>query len=188
MYTILIQDDNTLHTSVKKQILQGSKNVDQLHFLTNPIYGELDMTDLNVILTYILPVTKERKTITLVKSDDLYKNKLEYKLTLDDDENFFTSEVGDIKLWITFKNDVDVIRHTNPTFITISPNVDSESQVVDPMEAPPVVNNLYLDTDANELYLTSADGTAIGAKIQLNDLSNAIVDTANDGLVTVITE
>lgn len=188
MYTILIQDDNTLHTSVKTQIMQGSKNVDQLHFLANPVYNEMDMTDLNVILTYILPVSKERKTIALTKSEELYKNKLEYKIILDDDVNFITSEVGDIKMWITFKNDSGVIRYTTPIILTIYPTADSEVDDADPIQAPPVVNNIYLDTDSNELYLTSSDGTAVGAKIPLNDLSNAIVDTSNDGLVTVITE
>ncbi len=187
MYTILIQDDNTLHTSVKTQIMQGSKNVDQLHFLANPVYNEIDMTDLNVILTYILPISKDRKTLVLAKSEELYKNKLEYKITLDDDENFITSEVGDIKLWITFKNDTDVIRYTAPTILTICETADSKSDVVDPVSSP-VVNNLYLDTDSNELYLTSADGTAVGTKIPISDLSNAIIDNSNDGLVTVITE
>ena len=187
MYTILIQDDNTLIASVRKQIIQGSKNVDKLHFLANPFYNEIDMTDYTVILTYILPISKERKSITLTKSEELYKDKLEYIITLDDDVNFITSEVGDVELWITFKKDADVIRYTTPTILTVYPTKDSQAEVTDPTKAP-VVNNIYLDTNSNELYLTSIDGTAIGAKIPISHLSNAIVDSANDGLVTVITE
>ena len=187
MYTILISDDNTLHTSIRTKIMQGSKNVDQLHFLANPVYNDLDMASMNVILTYILPISKERKTLILTKSDELYKDKLEYKITLNNDENLLTSEVGDVKLWITFRDGESVIRYTSPTILAITETADSESQVIDPIKVP-VVNNIYLDTDSNELYLTSVDGTAVGAKIPIRNLSDAIVDNANDGLVTVITE
>lgn len=188
MYTILVNDDNTLQTSVKKRIMQGSKNVDKLHFLVKPMYNEIDISDLSVVLTYILPVSKERKTLTLTKSEELYKDRLEYIITLDDDNNFITSEFGDIELWITFKNNTDVIRYTAPTILTVYPTADTETNTDDPIEAPPVVNNIRLDTNSNELYLTSMDGKAIGAKIPLYDLSNAIVENANDGLVPVITD
>ena len=56
------------------------------------------------------------------------------------------------------------------------------------IDTPPTVSTMYLDTSAKEMYLTSADGTAVGAKISLIDLGNAISDSSNDGLVTVITE
>ena len=38
MYTILVNDDNTLLTTVKERIMQKSKLVDSLHFLVNPTY------------------------------------------------------------------------------------------------------------------------------------------------------
>ena len=90
MYTILVQDDNTLQTSIRTRIMQNSKNIDYLHFLVKPNYNEIDMTDLTVVLTYILPISKERKTLTLTKSEELYKERLEYKILLDDDENLIT--------------------------------------------------------------------------------------------------
>ena len=49
------------------------------------------------------------------------------------------------------------------------------------------VDNLYLDKDTNSIYLTS-NGEAVGTAIPINDLSNAIVDSSNDGLISVITE
>lgn len=188
MYTILVQDDNSLQASVRTRIMHGSKNIDELHFLIKPAYYEIDMTELSVVLTYILPVSKERKTLTLVKSEELYKERLEYKILLDNDENLITSEVGDVKLWLTFlDNDRNIIRYTTPTIITIYPTEDTENEPVKPETETQTVDNIYLDKDTNSIYLTS-NGTAVGAPISINDLSTAIVDNSNDGLVTVITE
>ena len=82
MYTILVNDDNTLQTSIRSKIIQGSKNIDYLHFLINTTYNDIDISELSVILTYILPISKERKTLILEKSEELYKERLEYKVLL----------------------------------------------------------------------------------------------------------
>ena len=62
MYTILVNQDNTMTTSVRERIMQRSKLVDSLHFLVEPIYKELDMSDFTVVMEYILPVSKEYKS------------------------------------------------------------------------------------------------------------------------------
>ena len=49
----------------------------------DPTYKGIDMSDFTVMLEYILPASKEYKTEILVKSDSLYKEKLEYKLPFD---------------------------------------------------------------------------------------------------------
>ena len=41
MYTILVNDDNTLVTSVRERIMQHSKLMNSLRFLVNPKY-EID--------------------------------------------------------------------------------------------------------------------------------------------------
>ena len=186
MYTILVNDDNSLQTSIRSKIIQGSKNIDYLHFLINPTYNGIDMSELSVILTYILPISKERKTLTLEKSEELYKERLEYKILLDNDENFITSEYGDIKMWLTFIDNENVIRYTMPTFITIYRAEESSSIPIDPPQTQ-TVDNLYLDKDTNSTYLT-ANGETVGTAIPINDLSNAIVNSSQDGLVTVITD
>lgn len=188
MYTILVQDDNSLQASVRTRIMHGSKNIDELHFLIKPAYYEIDMTELSVVLTYILPVSKERKTLTLIKSEELYKERLEYKILLDNDENLITSEVGEVKLWLTFLDaDRNTVRYTTPTIITVYPTEEIENEPIKPEEETQTVDNIYLDKDTNSIYLTS-NGTAVGAPISINDLTDAIVDNTNDGLVTVITE
>ena len=186
MYTILVNDDNSLQTSIRSKIMQGSKNIDYLHFLTNPTYNDIDMSELSVILTYILPISKERKTIRLEKSEELYKERLEYKILLDNDENFITSEYGDVKMWLTFIDNENVIRYTMPTFITVYRAEESSSIPIDPPQTQ-TVDNLYLDKDTNSIYLT-ANGEAVGTAIPINDLSDAIVESSNDGLIAVVTD
>lgn len=183
MYTILIQDDNTIRASVKKRIMQGSKNIDTLRFLMKPMYNEIDMTDFKVILTYILPVSKERKTLTLTKSEELYKDRLEYKIPIDDTN--FTSEVGDIEMWITIKNDEEIIRYTTSAIVHIYEREESGTNA--DKVTTPTVNNIYLDKDTNEIYLT-ADGGVVGTAIPIVDLTKAIVDSSREGLISVVTE
>lgn len=187
MYTILVNNDNTLTKSVKEKIIQGSKNVNKVHFLVDPLYNDVDMSGLLVVLTYILPISQERKTLPLVKSEELYKNKLEYVITLNDDDNRMTSEYGDIPMWLTFfDHSNEVIRYTVPTVLTvdkkenvnITPNKPVTNQVVD---------DLYFDRDTNQIYLTSG-GSAVGGSIPITSLANAIVDTSYDGLINVITD
>lgn len=185
MYTILVQDDNTLQTSIRTRIMQNSKNIDYLHFLVKPNYNEIDMTDLTVVLTYILPISKERKTLTLTKSEELYKERLEYKILLDNDENFITSEVGDIKMWLTFMLDNETVRYTTPIILSVHSTEESTVNPSEPTQTP-TVDNIFLDKDTNQIYLTSG-GNVVGGAISIKELSDAIVDTSDDGLITMIT-
>ena len=101
MYTFLIGEDNTLTASVVERIMERSKLVDNLHFLADPTYKGVDMSDYTVMMEYVLPVSKRYKTEYLVKSDELYKSKLEYQLPFD---TTLTSEPGDIEIQLTFIN------------------------------------------------------------------------------------
>ena len=76
MYTILVNQDNTMTTSVRERIMQRSKLVDSLHFLVDPIYKGLDMSDFTVTIEYILPVSKKYITEILVKSNEPYNSKI----------------------------------------------------------------------------------------------------------------
>jgi hypothetical protein len=183
MYTILVNDDNTLHASVRTRIMQSTKNIDSLHFLVKPMFNDIDMTEATVVLTYILPISKERKTLTLTKSEELYKERLEYKILLNED---FTTEVGDIQMYLTFMIGDDIIRKTNSATITIN---KVEETIIDPDEPSTIsnVDDLYFDKNTNQIYLT-AGGMAVGGSISVSDLSNAIVDTTNEGLVNVVTD
>lgn len=126
MYTILVTNSNELVTTVKERIMQRSKLVDTLHFLAEPSYKGIDMTDFSVTLEYILPVSREYKTENLVKSDELYKNMLEYKLPFDTN---LTKEAGKIEVQLTFSrvtldaegNPVQQVRKISTATVTIIP-------------------------------------------------------------------
>ena len=214
MYTILINDDNTLTTSVRERIMQRSKLVDSLHFLCPQTYKELDMADFTVTLEYILPVSREYKTEELVKSDELYKEMLEYKLSFDTD---LTKEAGEIEVKLTFSkvdldedgNNIQYVRKISSTTITIVPIeawcdiipdkaldaidqriIKTDAQIKALLEANEITriekaDNLVLDSDTKELYLT-AEGEQIGDKVKLSDLGDEIIQSSDEGLVTMI--
>ena len=134
MYTILVNQDNTMITSVRERIMQRSKLVDSLHFLVDPIYKGLDMSDFTVIMEYILPVSKKYITEILIKSNEPYNSKinkemLEYTLPFD---TKLTREPGDIKVQLTFtKVDLDeygnnrqYVRKISETTIHITPIIN----------------------------------------------------------------
>ena len=214
MYTILVNDDNTLTTSVRERIMQRSKLVDSLHFLVSPTYKELDMTDFTVTLEYVLPISKKYKVETLIKSDELYKERLEYKLPFDTN---LTREYGDIEIQLTFTKvdldeegkDIQYIRKTSTTSITIVPisawsdvipdealtdldqkilKTDAQIKELREMQENILVekaDNLVLDEENKELYLT-AEGNQIGNKVKLSDLGNEIVQSSDEGLITMM--
>ena len=214
MYTILVNDDNTLTTSVRERIMQRSKLVDSLHFLVEPTYKELNIADFTVTLEYVLPISKKYKVETLIKSDELYKDRLEYKLPFDTN---LTREYGDIEIQLTFTKvdldeegkDIQYVRKTSTTSITIVPisawsdvipdealtdldqkilKTDAQIKELREMQENILVekaDNLVLDEENKELYLT-AEGNQIGNKVKLSDLGNEIVQSSNEGLITMM--
>ena len=214
MYTILVNDDNTLTTSIRERIMQRSKLVDSLHFLVSPTYKGLDMTDFTVTMEYILPVSKEYVSEVLVKSEELYKEMLEYKLPFDTD---LTKEAGEIEVKLTFSkvdldedgNDIQYVRKISATSITIVPIeswcdiipdkaldaidqriIKTDAQIKALLEANEITklekaDNLVLDSENKELYLT-AEGNQIGDKVKLSDLGNEIVQSSEEGLITMM--
>ena len=196
MYTILVNDNNELVTTVKERIMQRSKLVDELHFLVNPTYKNVDMSDFTVTMEYVLPVSREYKTETLVKSSDLYKGQLEYVLPFD---TCLTKEAGKIEIQLTFTKvalDADgrakqQVRKVGPTTVTIVPvtawsdiipdnalsALDQRLIMVDAMiNAANEMNQYIFETKAddisynentNEIQLL-AGGNAIGHKVVVN--------------------
>ena len=214
MYTILVNDDNTLTTSIKERVMQRSKLVDSLHFLVEPTYKELNIADFTVTLEYVLPISKKYKVETLIKSDELYKERLEYKLPFDTN---LTREYGDIEIQLTFTKvdldeegkDIQYVRKTSTTSITIVPisawsdvipdealtdldqkilKTDAQIKELHEMQENILVekaDNLVLDEENKELYLT-AEGNQIGNKVKLSDLGDEIVQSSNEGLITMM--
>lgn len=196
MYTILLNESNELITSVKERIMQRSKLVDSLHFLVDPIYKEMSMSDFLVTMEYILPISREYKTEILVQSPKLYKGKLEYKLPFD---TCLTKEHGKIEVQLTFTkveltpdgDNIQYVRKTSPTTITIVPIAAWSDVIADDaltaldqriiqtqamIEAVDEMNwnldetkadNIIYDESGKYLQLTAC-GKPIGNKIKIN--------------------
>lgn len=196
MYTILLNESNELITSVKERIMQRSKLVDSLHFLVDPIYKEMSMSDFLVTMEYILPTSREYKTEILVQSPELYKGKLEYKLPFD---TCLTKEHGKIEVQLTFTkveltpdgDNIQYVRKTSPTTITIVPIAAWSDVIADDaltaldqriiqtqamIEAVDEMNwnldetkadNIIYDESGKYLQLTAC-GKPIGNKIKIN--------------------
>lgn len=171
MYTFLINENNTLTCSVQDAIMERSKMVDKLHFLADPTYKGVDMTDYTVNLEYVLPISKRYKTEILTKSDELYKNKLEYILPFDTD---LTSEPGDIQIQLTFlavtmDSDGTTVQHVRK----VGPGV---------IHIVPIQNWSDIIPDA---ALSSVDQRLLAAEAMLKALSDrnaAIFDSKADNL------
>lgn len=126
MYTILVNEDNSLVTTQKERIVQRSKLVDTLHFLVPIKYKDFDMRDFQTVnLQYTLPVSKEAYSELLTPSKELYKNDyIEFKLPLD---TSITKEAGKVELTLVFycvTIDADgkshqYVRRTTPGTITV---------------------------------------------------------------------
>ena len=185
MYTLLINENNEIVTTVKERIMQRSKLVDNLHFLMSPMYKGIDMSDFTVTMEYVMPVSREYATETLVKSDTLYKDQLEYKLPFD---TCLTKEAGKIEIQLTFTkvsldaegNSKQQVRKAGPGVITIVP-ITTWSDII-PDNALSALDQRIIMVDAminaaNEmnqhLYETKADNMVY------NESTNALQLTAN---------
>ena len=209
MYTILLNDTNELITSVKERIMQRSKLVDSMHFLVDPTYKGIDMSGFTVMLEYVLPVSREYHSEILVKSDSLYKEKLEYKLPFD---TCLTKEAGNIEIQLTFVkvgldadgNNTQQVRKTSPTTIKILPisawsdivaddalgaidkrliraeaMIQAASEMADYFDNTKADNIIYNEEDSY-IQLT-ANGNPIGDKIAIkNSGKNVVSIQVND--------
>lgn len=198
-YTILVNEDNTLYGSKKERIMQRSKLVDNLVFIVDPIYKGNDMTNASVVLEFVLPVSREYKTINLVLDDERYNDCfLQYKLPFDVG---LTAQAGSLELQLTFvyvemtPNGVGIqrVRKTSSTTIEIIPITawsdiipDSALSALDQRlikldasmramnDYMNVIDNNQVDNlvydNKNETLQLSAKGVGVGNKVSVRDM------------------
>lgn len=212
MYTILLNETNELITSVKERIMQRSKLVDNLHFLVDPIYKGHDMSEFMATMEYLLPVSKELHTEQLTLSDELYKEKLEYKVPFD---TTLTKEAGKIEVQLTFtKIEMDeegkttqYVRKTSPASITIVPIsawsdiiADSALDGIDQrlIQTEAMINALndlsqeIYDNKADNIVFNTnkiqlvANGKPIGDPVSLDEAHDQLIDDSADGNIKVV--
>ena len=168
MYTILLDESNELVATVRERIMQRSKLVDSFHFLVEPEYKGVSMDDFTVMMEYLLPVSREYRSEILVKSDELYKDMLEYTVPFD---TCLTREAGDIEVQLTFVrvnldvdgNPIQQVRKTSPVTITIVP-ISAWSDIV------------------ADSALTAVDQRLIQAEALLNALNDTTISQGSGGI------
>ena len=178
-YTIIVENDNSLYGSCKRKILQREKLFNKLWILVAPHYNGYDMSRCTVTMRYLLPISKEFKTETLVLSEERYEEYLKYTLPIDTD---FTKECGDIELNLTFTlldfdnegNIVQRVRKTTNHVLTITPLPDWDSFVPD--SALSAIDQRILKQDAQIKALANLAETIDSNKVD-NLVYNSIEDT-----------
>lgn len=112
--------------------MQKEKLVNKVCFLVPQYYNGYDMSKFTVTMRYLLPISNEFVTETLVLEEDRYKEYLKYVLPIDTN---LSKECGDIELYLTFTTvDIDDngcmvqrVRKTDGYFLHITqiPNWDA---------------------------------------------------------------
>lgn len=197
-YTIIVCDDGSLYGSRKRKIMQREKLFNKLWILAPQNYNGYDMSQCTVTMRYLLPISREFKTETLVLSDEKYEEYLKYVLPVD---TCFSKEWGDIELNLTFTmldvddngNIVQRVRKTDNHILTITQLPDWDSIVPDSalsaldqrilkqdaqikaltslteMIDSKQVDNLVYNSD-NETLQLSSKGVPVGDKVSVRDM------------------
>lgn len=180
MYTILINDDNSMVATQVQRIVQRSKLVDDLWFLVKPLYNGYDMRNFIVSLEYVLPVSRKYRQEFLVLSQDTYKEHLKYILPIDTQ---LTDEAGEIELKLTFiLSDLDEngksiqrVRKITSTRITVVPT-SAWSDVI-PDEALDALDQRIIKIDAQVKAIEEYNNTIAATKadnIRYTESENAL--------------
>lgn len=170
-YVIIVEDDNSLYGSHKERIMQREKLFNKLYFLVKPYYNEYDMSKCTVTMRYLLPISREFKTETLVLSEERYEEYLKYSLPIDTN---LSKEWGDIELNLTFTlvdsddegNIIQRVRKTTNHLLRITKIPDWDSIIPDSALSALDQRIIKLDSQINAL----------------NDMNQVIFDSKADDI------
>ena len=179
-YTIIVCDDNSLYGSQKRKIMQREKLFNKLWILVPPYYNGYDMSQCTLTMRYLLPISREFITETLVLSNERYEEYLKYILPIDTN---LSKEWGDIELNLTFTmldvdadgNVVQRVRKTDSHILTITRLPDWDSVIPD--SALSALDQRILKQDAQIKALASLAET-----LDNNQVDNLVYDEKDETL------
>lgn len=196
MYTIIMNDDKSLTTSIRKTLYQREKLADKIQFLIPQKYGVMDLSKCTAKLKYIDQGNISRSEL-LAKDSELYKDRLRFLLPVDNKLNYFA---GNISIRIIFTNkEMGQELRTGDCIITIEPSgiieeensTESSSEVNEKIVALENQIKELQENQANDLKLTddllqlSIDGETIGEGVTLPKKGSADADLDDDGDVVI---
>lgn len=196
MYTILINDNNTLTQSKKERIMHRSSNINTFRFLVSQTWVDrgvsTDIRDYDCVMEYRTPISNTYTPIVLTPSEELYKDKVEYLVPI---TSKFTKEIGQLEIKFIFtllemdasgnfiehsrKTDttkIDILRTDNWSDYIADSNLDNIAQIMLQTQAQAEQLKMY-----NELiYATKADGIKYDSETNKLDLTanGVVIDTA----------
>lgn len=132
MYTIIMDANKQLVTTIKQVLYQRENLVDKIQILIPQYYQNIDLSDWIAVLKYVDQANIPHAE-TLTKDSDIYKNRIRFYFPVDTE---LTKYSGDITIRITLSkidmnSKTQYVLHTGETTITISPLKDYYSFVPD---------------------------------------------------------
>lgn len=122
MYTVCINNDNTVSTLVNQRIYQGYKLADWFWFLQKPFYNGEQMSKYDASIQFTLPVSKKVIIEKITLKDESYEGYLKYALS---SRSKLTNESGVVLVKVIFSDsDENIIRETSEFKVPISTTVD----------------------------------------------------------------
>lgn len=217
-YTLLLKEDNTIIASHKETIVQRSTMVDVLQVIA-PRYREWkdgmvhDMTEFDLVLGYVTPISKTVRLVTMPIKDAEYKtNYILYTLDITTD---ITAECGIVKLYFSYMDnyitdeDVSVPQvdnylsydlHVIPleTFLTVPDDavgqlaqlyLANKNQIEALNQLAAILNqtkidDIKLDVIDGQIYGT-ANGNKTGTGFSVEELGNEIAERTTQGTVKI---
>lgn len=183
MYTIKVENNGELTTTVADMLVKGALNVNPMHVLVPKDYdigycGKFDMSKFNASILFVLPDENisDFKTIKMITKDGLYKERfVEYQLP---QHTEFTSKAGIVLCkfifeYIDIDNSISYIRSTAPTEILIRDNsLESMYLSDDYLDAHKPKPNREIDIGGlkslnGEIYIVDKSGNRIGDAINI---------------------
>lgn len=189
MYTIKINDDNSVITTVHETIMEKSNYVDTIQILCDKFYkNQIDMTDSTLYMKYLMPVSKKIKMTQLTAVDINYKNNyIQYKIPAD---AYLTAEPGNIEVSFTFiklttepdGSHTSYIRKTEAGSIKITPLAQFDSY--EPNEMFSEIDQRILMLEAIQKDLAALNQSIYDEMvrdIRINDQQHKLILTNKDG-------
>lgn len=148
MYTIIMNSDKSLTTSIRTTLYQREKLVDKIQFLFPQKYEDIEIKNCTILLKYI-DQGNVAHAERLVIDDELYKERVRCVVNIDTN---LTRFAGNINIHLDFlklnsdKGIYESVLSSGETIITISPLNDYFAYCAD--ESLDIINKTVLELDA----------------------------------------
>lgn len=134
MYSIVVDDNNYMHTSVYKPILQKSNLTDSIKILVPEIYSKYDMKEFSAELKYKTPQSGKVGAVIMSDPTILENGYIQFVVPVDIN---MTTEAGILKIILTFtkmdklKEGTALVRKVGPADVPITAIGEWDGEIPD---------------------------------------------------------